>query len=185
MNRVMLLCAVIFVTCATRAQAQDVPRVELSGGYSYLDGSINSSKFHLNGGFGSVTENMNSWFGGRVEFFDHYGTARNRNGSGQTVTSNVGLQTITYGPVLAYRRSERVTPFIHAQIGAAHGSQGYLNISQAAFKFALSSGAGLDLNINHRASLRLQGDYLMTRFLAQRQDNLQFSAGFVVRLGRR
>jgi hypothetical protein len=90
-----------------------------------------------------------------------------------------------YGPVFSYRKFERLTPYAHAQFGAVHGSVGYLGISASAFKFAMTAGGGVDINLNPRVAIRVQGDYLMTRFLDLRQDNLQFSSGLVVHFGRK
>jgi hypothetical protein len=47
----------------------------------------------------------------------------------------------------------------------------------------MTGGGGVDVNLNRRLAVRFQGDYLMTRFLDLRQDNLQFSSGLVVRFG--
>jgi opacity protein-like surface antigen len=132
--------------------------------------------FDLNGGNVSVTENLNHWFGGRIEFNAFNG------GVGGT---NVSAETITYGPVFSYRKYERFTPYGHVQFGAVHGSVGYLGISESAFKFAMTAGGGVDINLNPRIAIRVQGDYLMTRFLDLRQDNLQFSTGVVIHFGRK
>jgi opacity protein-like surface antigen len=91
----------------------------------------------------------------------------------------------TYGPVFSYRKHERLTPYGHVQFGAVHGSVGYLGISESAFKFAMAAGGGVDINLNPRIAIRVQGDYLMTRFLDLRQDNLQFSSGVVIHFGRK
>lgn len=173
MKRVMWLLPAVLIFCVA-AQAQDVPRVEIAGGYSFLDANVNGSSFHLNGGFGSATENLNSWFGGRLEINAFGGTT-----SGRSVTA----QTFTYGPVFAYRKSDRITPFAHLQLGAIHASQGFLGISASASKFAMAAGGGADYNINPRVAIRVQADYLMSRFLNLRQDNLQFSTGLVIRFG--
>jgi opacity protein-like surface antigen len=175
MKRVMLLLPAVLIFCVT-AHAQDVPRVEIAGGYSFLDANVNGSSFHLNGGFGSATENLNSWIGGRLEINAFSGTA-----FGTSVTA----QTFTYGPVFSYRRYERFTPCAHLQLGAIHASQGYLGISASASKFAMVGGGGADYNISPRVAIRVQADYLMSRFLNLRQDNLQFSTGLVIRLGHR
>lgn len=119
---------------------------------------------------------MNNWIGGRFEFNAYAGTV-----SGRSVTA----QTFTIGPVVSYRKFDRITPYIHVQFGDVHGSQGYLGISTSANKFALNGGGGLDVKISDRAAVRLQADYLMTRFLGLRQDNLQPSAGVVIYIGRR
>jgi opacity protein-like surface antigen len=175
MKRVILLLPAVLIFCVT-AHAQDVPRVEIAGGYSFLDANVNGSSFHLNGGFGSATENLNSWIGGRLEINAFSGTA-----SGTSVTA----QTFTYGPVFSYRKYDRFTPYAHLQLGAIHASQGFLGISASASKFALAAGGGADYNINPRVAIRVQADYLMSRFLNLRQDNIQFSTGLVFRFGHR
>ncbi len=167
---------ILFLSAGTRAQ--ETPAWELNGGYSYLRANLNGpgGSFDLNGGNVSVTENLNHWFGGRIEF-----NAFNGGVSG----INASAETITYGPVFSYRKFERFTPYAHLQFGAVHGSVGYLGISQSAFKFAMAGGGGVDINLNPRFAIRVQGDYLMTRFLDLRQDNLQFSSGLVVHFGRK
>jgi hypothetical protein len=171
---VLLLCA--------NVHAQEIPAWELSGVYSYLRANLNQGSFSLNGGIGSITQNVNDWFGGRLEFAAYHGTEPITNISTRTLM-NVSTQTITYGPVFSYRRYKRLTPFGEFQLGAVHANAGYLGISASAFKFALSSGGGVDFQINPRAAIRVQGDYLMTRFLALRQDNVKVSAGLVIRFG--
>jgi outer membrane protein with beta-barrel domain len=117
---------------------------------------------------------VNSWFGGRFELNAFRGAEAG---------VNVNAYTLTYGPVFTYRKMGRVVPYAHFQIGAIHGSQGYLGISQDAFKFAVAGGGGVDLSINRKLAVRLQADYLLTRFLGANQNNLQTSVGLVYRFG--
>jgi len=177
MKRIILCFSAILVLCAA-AHAQEVPRVEVAGSFSFLDANLRGpgQSLHLSGGGGSVAENLNSWFGGRMEIHAFGGTV-----SGTSVTA----QTYTYGPVFSYRKFERFTPFADLQLGAIHASTGYLGISTSAVRFAMAAGGGTDINLNRRAAIRLQADYLMTRFLDLRQDNLQVSTGLVIRFGRR
>jgi len=170
----LLIPAVLIVLSCPALQAQETPAWDVSGGYSYLKADLRGTSFHLNGGAASVTENLNDWFGGRVELNAYQGSV---NGT------NVSAQTFTYGPVFTYRRFDKIAPFAHVQLGAIHASQGYLGISTSAFKFAMTAGGGVDVKISQRAAIRLQGDYLMTRFLGLRQDNVQGSVGLVVRFG--
>jgi opacity protein-like surface antigen len=175
MKRVFWLMPALLLFCAT-AKAQYVPAWEVGGNYSFLRANINNTAFNLNGGGGSLTENLNSWIGGRFEV----------NAWGGTVAGeNVSAQTFTYGPVFSYRRFDRVTPFAHIQLGAVHASGGYLGISESAFKFAATAGGGADVALSDRLAVRVQGDYLLTRFLNATQNNIQLSAGLVIRLGRK
>jgi hypothetical protein len=187
MKRLTWILPVLLIFCVANTRAQDVPRLEISGGYSYLDANLsgsNGTHIHLNGGGGSVTENVNNWFGGRVEF-NAYSGYENVQISGVNTRRTVSAQTITYGPVFSYRRSSRFTPFAHVQIGAIHGGQFYQDISAGAYKFALAPGGGVDLALNRKAVIRLDAEYLMTRFLSQRQDNLVGSVGIVFHFGNR
>ncbi|MGA7792107.1 MAG: porin family protein [Candidatus Acidiferrales bacterium] len=183
MKRVIWIIPAILLLSFT-ARAQETPSWEISGGYSYLDANLNGSHFHLNGGSGSLTQNLNSWFGGRVEFTGVQGNEA-ITASGQTTVYSVNAQTITYGPVFSYRRFSRITPYGHVQIGAVHGSAEFLGISQSAYKFALAPGAGLDFALNRSTAIRVDGEYLLTRFLSLTQENANLSVGVVFRFGKR
>jgi opacity protein-like surface antigen len=175
MKRMMLLLpAIMFLSLAVHAQ--DIPQWEISGGGSYMEADLNHKSFHLAGGGGSLTENLNSWFGGRLEANFYSGTVSN---------VNVSAQTITYGPTFSYRRFDRFVPFGNFQLGGIHGSKGYLGISESAFKFDMTGGGGIDYIVNNTVAIRAEGDYMMTRFLDLRQDNLRFSVGLVIRFGSR
>jgi outer membrane protein with beta-barrel domain len=173
MKRVIWIIPAILVLSFT-ARAQETPAWDVSGGFSYLQADFSGANFHLFGATTSATENLNSWFGGRIEVNAYHGSE-----AGTTVSA----QTITYGPVFSYRRLKTVTPFAHVQLGAVHASAGYLGISQSAIKFAMSGGGGADVQINKIVSVRVQADYLMTRFLSLGQNNLQGSVGMVFRFG--
>jgi hypothetical protein len=157
-------------------QAQETPAWEISGGYTYLKADLGSSNFSLNGASASATQNVNSWFGGRVEVSAYHGKE-----SGAIVSA----QTVTYGPVFSYRRFKTINPYAHVQFGAIHASTGYLGISQSAIKFAMVGGGGVDVQINKMASVRLQADYMMSRFLGLNQNNLQGTVGLVFRFGKK
>jgi len=176
MKRLIWLIPAVLVFCISNAQAQDVPAWEITGGYSYLDANLNGTHFHLNGGGGGATENLNSWFGGRIEVNGYYG---------KEAGTVVSAQTITYGPVFSYRHFNRITPFAHVQVGVMHGSVGYLGISASAFKFAVAPGGGFDLALTRRTVLRVDAQYLVTRFLDLTQENLTGSVGLVFRFGKK
>ena len=178
MKRAIWLVPAILMLCIT-TRAQDTPAWEVGGGYSYLKANFNGTggSFGLNGGHVSVTENMNHWFGGRIEFNAFNGAEAGNNVSARNHYVRAG---VFISPI-----RKDLLPYGHAQFGAVHGSVGYLGISQSAFKFAMTAGGGVDINLNPRFAIRVQGDYLMTRFLDLRQDNLQFSSGLVVHFGRK
>lgn len=175
MKRVLWLVPAILLFTMT-AKAQETPQWEVAGGYSFLNANMSGPgpSFHLNGGYGSLDENFNSWLGGRFEFNGWAGTVDG---------TNVSAQTITYGPVISFRRFDKFTPYVNIQIGAAHASAGYLGISNGAFKPAIAPGGGVEFRINDRVGVRGHADYLYTDFLSLRQDNIQVSAGVVFYIG--
>jgi len=175
MKRFVWLIPAMFLFCLT-AKAQDTPAWEAGGGYSYLYSNLGNSSFGLQGGGGSIQENLNSWFGGRAEVFAYHGVEAG---------TNVSAVTATYGPVFSYRKIDRFTPWAHVGLGVIHGSQGYLGISSSEFKFGLTTGGGVDFQLTDRVAVRAQADYLMSQFLGLRQDNLTFSGGIVFRFGHR
>ena len=159
------------------AWAQQTPKVEVFGGYSNLEANFSGSQFNMSGFNIAATQNMNSWFGGTLDFSGHFGT---ENGV-KTNTESLG-----YGPVFSYRKAKTVIPFGHAMIGVTRGGPEYLNISQAEFRFDALVGGGIDVKIASNLALRVvQADYLMTRFSGARQDNLRLSAGIVLLFGRK
>lgn len=166
-----LLVLVLFFSVA--AAAQETPKVEVFGGYSHFVGDLSNTSFNLDGFHISAAENLNSWVGGVADFSTHFGTY---NGV------NVNTQSVMYGPRFSYRKVHSVTPSVHALFGVTRGSAGYLGISKADTHFAMGFGGEVDVRINKYVSYRLvQADYLVTRFLNLRQDNVRISTGIVFR----
>ncbi len=170
-----LLALVLFATLS--ASAQSTPQVELFGGYTHFIVNINGPRFNLNGGTVSAAENVNRWVGGVADFSVYGGTM-----SGVKVNSQLFL----FGPRVTLRKAKGFTPFGHFLIGPSRASKGYLGISESAVHFALAGGGGLDLNVGDKVAIRvIQADYVMTRFLSLRQDNLRLAAGLVFRFGKK
>src|SRR5262245_37083094 len=71
-RELLMIARVLGLTClillvSTAGMAQDVPKVEVFGGYSWAGGN-----FH--GWNTSVTGNINNWFGLVADFSGHYGS---------------------------------------------------------------------------------------------------------------
>ena len=170
----LLFALVLFFSVA--AAAQETPKVEVFGGYSNLFANLNNSSYNLNGVHVSAAENVNSWFGGVLDFSTHFGS---------NAGYNVNTESIMYGPRIAYRKSPAITPSVHALFGAVRGSRYFDGISVANYRFAVGLGGEIDVRINDKVALRLvQADYIPTHFLDLRQDNIRISAGFVFRFPR-
>jgi hypothetical protein len=176
------------------AAAQQAPKVELFGGYSYFRNEGGSG---LHGWNGSITANLNKWFGLVADVSGHYDS---RSFRFTDVRGNVGLfdgktnrHTILIGPRFSYRNSSRVVPFAHALVGVTRVHEETTNLAtdfSTVFRgnnsgFAMVAGGGLDVGISRNLALRIvQADYFVTRIFGT-QHNTRISVGLVFRPGSR
>ena len=169
-----LIALVPFLTLPARAQ--ELPKVEVFGGYSYQFVDLGRADLRMNGWNGEVSQNVNSWFGGVgsiTGYYSHPGGV------------NVNVHSFMYGPLFTHRKNKSFTPFAHVLFGGVRASKGYLGISEAHTSFGLAAGGGLDVKVGDHLAVRVfQVDYLMTPYLNLRQDNVKVSAGIVLRLGK-
>ena len=177
------LLAVLSFFGAT-ARAQDVPKVDIFAGYSYVrenPSTSGASGFSLNGGSASIAYNAKSWLSGVADF----GAYHNGNilGTGTDGT----LSTYLFGPRVSYHHSGRITPFGEVLLGVAHAGANIAGTSGSDNAFAMSLGGGVDYKLTDRFAIRpIKVDYLMTRFSEtgtgnQTQNNLRVSTGIVFR----
>jgi len=121
--------------------AQETPKIELFGGYSFTRANLLGDKHvNLNGWNASVAYNLNKWVGIVV---DGSGAYRSRQVSPQTVIifvcpidpthcppglvlgpTNLHQEVHTYsiGPQFSYRTDSRFTPFAHVLFGGGYTS---------------------------------------------------------------
>lgn len=191
--RTMVLILVLLLLPLT-ATAQETPKVELFGGYSYFRNEGGSG---IHGWNGSITTNLNKWFGLVADVSGHYDSQSFRF---TDVRGNVGVfdgetnrHTILIGPRFSYRNRSRVVPFAHALVGVTRLHEETTNLAtdfSTVFKgnnsgFAVVAGGGLDVEMSRNLALRLiQADYFVTR-VSGTQHNARISIGLVFRLGSR
>jgi len=172
MRKLACLCGLV-LALAVSASAQDYPKAEIFGGYSYLHTSIAGTGFSSNGASGSISVNPNNWLGLVGDFGVYHNT-----------TAGVGVNVVSYlfGPKLAYRHSDKLTPYAHFLLGGAHAGTGFGGgASQNAF--ALAFGGGFDTKVTPHVAIRLiQADYVLTKFGTNtHQNSARISAGVVFR----
>jgi hypothetical protein len=160
-----LLLGILFVALLPAA-AQDDDKVEVFGGYTYMRFRPGND-LNLNGWEASAQYKFRDWIGGVADFDGHYGSP---NGVGTSVYSYL------FGPQVSW--PSRVSPFAHVLLGGAHFSAAGFGDSA----FAMAIGGGIDTEIKQGISWRIiQGDYLLTRFGSQTQNNGRISTGIVFR----
>jgi len=180
--RVVVCLLTVLAICGSAAKAQDMPKVDIFAGYSYVRDNPSTSgvdSFSLNGGSASLAFNANRWLSGVADFGGYH--------NGNILNSGVDgtLSTYLFGPRISLRRSERFTPFGEVLFGVARADASVLGASGSENAFAMSIGGGLDIRVAHHFSIRpVKVDYLMTRFNengfgAETQNNLRVSTGVV------
>ena len=187
MKRWALMCAVMLLSAGI-ASAQENPKVEVFGGYSFAHLSANGFGVNFNGGSASISYNPNAWLGLVGDFGGYHGGADFGNGN---------VYTYLFGPKVAFRRGS-VTPFVQTLFGGAHATaeascvgavvkgarpqqiDGCGATSQNSF--AMTLGGGLDWNATPHVGIRLiQAEYFMTRFVSTTENGTRISAGVVFR----
>ncbi|HEY3618223.1 MAG TPA: outer membrane beta-barrel protein [Candidatus Sulfotelmatobacter sp.] len=75
----------------------------------------------------------------------------------------------------------KFTPFGELMVGVAHIHTGGTAPSPSNTSFAYALGGGLDYRVFRPIALRVEGDYLRTKFYSTRQNNFRLSVGVVFR----
>jgi len=178
--RKVLFIAVVAVVCGCFAAAQDYPKAELFGGFSYLhadtEGATNATATAFTTVPGSTIQtwypgwevagqfNLTRLLGLKADLSGNYGTPLKVPGF---ALPHAQTYTFLFGPVVSVRR-DRVTPFVHALFGGNHiGLDASTVLMTPAFSenaFAMAFGGGLDVKLTRHFGARLgQFDYLYTK----------------------
>lgn len=172
----VLFC--VFLAVAGSVKAQDNPRVEIAGNYTYIhqSGRLFDSYDGCNGGGASGAWDLNSYFGVVGEF--------NRC---EWTIANAHTDTYLFGPRLTYRGYGRLQPFGEVLLGGAHiqGETVGFRGTGSNSGFAMAVGGGVDYKVKPSVVIRfIQADYLYTRLGGANQNNIRLQIGVVFRFGK-
>ena len=168
-------CLLLLLTIATSlpSAAQEMPRVQVFGGYSYTRFDTQSFGFAnttgLNGYTFSPAYNLVRGFGVMAELSGQYKTGAN-------------LRDIAAGPQFLYARGNMLFS-AHVLFGQ---SRSLIQVGgpQEDSARVVSFGGGMDYSISPRFAVRaFQVDYVHTALFNTTQNNLRFSTGLVYRWG--
>ena len=167
------------------ATAQETPKVELFGGYSYFR---TEDDRNLHGWNGSVAVNLNNWFGLVADVSGHYDSRTLFLGDSISFR-HFNRHQVLVGPRFSFRKDRRLTPFAHALFGIARDHEKitvtpfFQTFEFSDTGFAMAVGGGLDVEIARRLALRIiQVDYDLTH-VNFTQHNVRASVGLVFRFG--
>src|SRR5262245_461208 len=196
MKKLSLLTLLLVLCLPLAASAQEeAPKVEMFGGYSYLrinpgEGADGVSSHGFNTSLaGNITRNIGlvgefSRFTKSISLSDVisdpiFGTAEAR----------ARVSTFMFGPRFTLRGGN-AEPFVHALFGGAHGrfraSAAGVSEEASGVAFAYALGGGLDIKLHDNFAIRVaQLDYIQARIAGEGLNNLRYSAGVVIRFGKR
>ena len=183
--RKLFFIATLLLALPLVAQAQDAPKAEIFGGYSYL--RFNPDDFNdgldLHGWNASAAVNFTKYAGIVADFSGHYDEVNFASGK-----VDLSGYLFLVGPRFSYRKNDILTPFGHVLLGAmrAHATAftpaGKIKDNDSAFAMAI--GGGLDAKVHKNVAIRIfQTDYILTRFDDDTQHSFRLSTGLVLRLG--
>ena len=184
--RSLLMVGVLFFAVAGSAVAQDYPKGEVAGNYTYI--RINpgggASSIDCHGGGGSGAYSLNNYLGIVGEFSGCKMTGLPSGLSGHAFS-------YLFGPRLTYRGYGRLEPFGEALFGGAHLTFSGGGASTSFNGFAMALGGGADYKFSRNLVIRfIQADYLYSRIdfgagAPTHQNNFRLQAGVVYRFGGR
>ena len=180
--------AVLPVTVA----AQDRPRLEVFGGYSYLNADTQGTlgRVSAHGWEVAVTPRINRWLGVEADFSGHYKTQKVVDILGLSTTSRGRDYSFLFGPKFSYHQERKISPFVYGLIGIDRLSGGGFGIDFGSENsLAAALGGGVDVASYKHLAVRVQTDYFLTRHLQFTNDvtrnNFRAAAGLVYRFGMR
>jgi len=182
-NALLALCILLL---GLTVWAQDVPKVEIPVGFSFINVHPNLApitSFNVFGGGGQVDFNFGNVFGIKADFMGYTQGSGLRNQlqeHGLAGAANGNVFTYMFGPQIK-KHSGKFQPFAEALFGAAH-TNAYATILTEEGKilqgqgnnngFAMALGGGIDFQVAKHLALRpVEVDYLLTRFTANHVAN--------------
>ena len=174
MKKTLLFSAVLLIGIGVSA-AQDVPKVEVPVGFSFINVHPNLApitSFNVFGGGGQIDVNFGNYFGVKADFMGYAqgtGLKNQLEKLGYAGAASGNLFTYTFGPQIK-KHTGKVQPFGEALFGAAH-TNAYATILNAEGKltsgsgnnngFAMALGGGIDFKVNQHLSIRpVEVDYI-------------------------
>jgi hypothetical protein len=184
---------VVMLFIASIAAAQDVPKMEVFGGYSL----VHEAHLNLNGFAAEFEYNLNSHFG----VVGDLGYGKKEGLSSFKTMATFENFYLMGGPRLSFR-SDNARIFLHALAGGARfkidgPSSGYgASITEPFTGIGMAIGGGVDFPVNSRISIRpAQLEWVKARAPKKKgagdeldrpaiwADQFRYSAGIVIKLG--
>lgn len=169
----------LFFLLATSSllRAQQFPRYEVFGGYSFLRHDTPSIGFadysNLNGWNAEAAVNITYSWSAAIDLSGYYGSKQN-------------AYNFMIGPQYSFRR-EKSKFFAHLLIGKAQDTVTIKSAVRSGFESvgrAVAAGGGFDWDWSPRITFRVaQADYLNTHVFGNSQNDIRVSTGVILHFG--
>ena len=181
-----IVIAVMLFSISGLAVAQIPTAGNIFVGYSYQTADSTAlaisgaDRVNMNGWRATLEGKMLPFLGIVADFNGHYGS------ESVTGVTPLGPATVDvtghefdvmFGPRVGVSVG-RFRPFGEFELGVGHMNT---NTFGSNTSFATALGGGIDYKIVRIAALRLEGDYVTTRFFGTTQNNFRLSTGLVLR----
>jgi hypothetical protein len=184
----LVLVAVLLLGFSMVAMAQDNPKIEVFGGYSFNKCDVGAGNLdvscNLHGWDVSASFNGNKYLGLVADMSGYYGQATDQTTS---IGPDVKIHSFLFGPKLAIRTG-KVTPFMQGLFGLSHlnGNAGPGKANTSENQFAMAFGGGVDVHLNDLVNIRpAQLEYMTSKDASQFLNHFRYSVGIVFKLGKR
>jgi hypothetical protein len=171
MKRLVMVIAAVVVLVPATVWAQDVPKAEVFGGFSWLTAKFegDTERFNPVGWQAAVQGNVS-------EMFSIVGDVGGVYKEGAKIHSFLGGARVT-------RRTEKASIFGHALYGVSHTSAAGFSDNA----FTMGYGGGIDVNAGEKLAIRVvQFDWLPSRSEGVWSNNIfRFGFGIVFKSGMR
>lgn len=194
-----IISLLILLSLTSVAIAQDLPKVEVFTGYSFVRDEVTFHGFEV-----SVNYNINEFLGIKADFSRHSKNNITFFSSPDLGTSKGDLSAFSYliGPQLTYRKHQLFTPYTHLLLGGTRLKTKVTitappspppfpspfppvqTIEGSDNAFTVALGGGLDINLTKTITFRaIQIDALITRSGGQTDRDPRISTGLVFKFG--
>lgn len=183
--RSILVAAVLTLTLASAAAAQDSYKGDIAATYNWVHSNAGPGQcgcFGLNGGGISGSWNFVGPWSAVTEINAQHGSNEPTAGGSLTLVSYLaGVRYQLPQPWL--EGAHKPHPFVQVLVGAAHAGGGVAGVGDGAYEFASRVGGGVDVPLSaHFAVRAIEMDYYVTRFANldnDHQNNFLVGAGIV------
>jgi opacity protein-like surface antigen len=195
----MAASAAILLGSVPSVVAQDLPRAEVSGGYQFLNVTVeDASEVFGTGWYADIAGNLTRHLGVAFQVGGSYKSITETQSFGNaraTIDADFRVHHFMVGARLKARPNPTIAPFAEILVGAVTlsldatgtanfgGSSASFSAEESGTDFGLQVGGGADFPLSDRIGIRVGADYVRV-YAEEAVNTFRFAAGVVLPIGR-